>query len=269
MRSSSPPTSDQARRKRSMLKESARSRKLKIREYFPEKDNDSELPSIRLVLPPKSNQEDLEEIATYFEDEEDDDLFFERGEKKVKGDGREDAEDECGESYAKMPQEEAGQVNIRCKGVSVVYDEEIRNTCLSVTTQERKETSSYVSFDVNIPADYEHVCMYIKGLNRFAAMDIRVEDEEGNVYVLSFSNKRTLTKIRENKKEAICEMPFVLKHGWNHLNFDVATILKSAFGKTLRRTLQIRVASTCRLYRCFFQISPRPYPLLPRILKLN
>lgn len=89
---------------------------------------------------------------------------------------------------------------------------------------------------------------YAKCLDKFFSIDVNVVDGDDNYYTFSFSNRRSIVKIEGH----LAEIPMVLGAGWQYISADLADLTAKAFGVAYFSTIQVRVNSSCRLFRLYF-----------------
>ena len=127
--------------------------------------------------------------------------------------------------------------------VTIVDDKELQNQIVAELTG----PGAALTFQTRAGVQ-PLLVMYAKCLDKFFSLDVNVVDGEDNYYTFIFSNRRSIVKIEGH----LCEVPMVLGSGWQYICVDLQDLTTKAFGVSYFSTIQVRVNSSCRLFRLYF-----------------
>lgn len=127
--------------------------------------------------------------------------------------------------------------------VNIVDDKELQNQTVAELLGPRASLTFQTRAGVQ-----PLLVVYAKCIDKFFSIDVNVVDGDDNYYTFNFSNRRSIVKIEGH----LAEIPMVLGSGWQYINIDLADLTAKAFGVQYFSTIQVRVNSSCRLFRLFF-----------------
>ena len=92
--------------------------------------------------------------------------------------------------------------------------------------------------------------MHIKDMFRYVTFEVEIIDDTKNYRTLRFCNRASVARILPG--EII--VPLHLKQDqWNYLCLDLEDLTRRAFGTNYLTAVQLRVFSTCRIWKIFFE----------------
>lgn len=99
-----------------------------------------------------------------------------------------------------------------------------------------------------------YLILYVKSMDTFFSFSIEVIDGDEKYYTLHYSNRRSIIKVHSTR----CELPIFIKcRSWQYLKIDIRDTLRKAFDTDYFSTVQVSLASNCRLFKLYF--SARDY----------
>lgn len=89
--------------------------------------------------------------------------------------------------------------------------------------------------------------LYVKVSTKFFALRVNVIDSDEKYYTFNLSNRRSIVKV----EGCACDLPLVMGSGWQYVSVPLADLMERCFGAAYYACVQVRVHSSCRLFRMY------------------
>ena len=143
--------------------------------------------------------------------------------------------------------------------VEVVKDEEIEQMAVEILGPE-----SVLILPCNCILQY--LVLFVKNMDRYFSFEVEIIDDTQTYRVLKIKNAASIVRITKDTTQ--CPLDLGPGPGWRYVCVDLEDKVRQAYGTSYLATVQVRVYSTCRLLKAFFQDRHYSDAELPMHLKL-
>jgi hypothetical protein len=133
--------------------------------------------------------------------------------------------------------------------VEIVTDEEIESKVLDLSNSNISQT--YISCPPDLRTlgiKLPYLVLVVKNLKKYFSFEIHILDDKGTKRRFRCSNFQAKPRV----KPYICTMPLVMEDGWNYLQLDLASWVKTVYGTNYAETQRIVINANCYLRRVYF-----------------
>ncbi|CAM9179772.1 unnamed protein product [Chrysoparadoxa australica] len=141
--------------------------------------------------------------------------------------------------------------------VLVVNDKEIKGQALELSGQ-----TGFAIFPSR--SILSLLCIHIKGMEKYMQIDIEIVDDAKKYRTFSITNHRSVAVVEGD----YAALPLQIGEGWQRLNIDLDALTQLSFRSAYLTTCAVRVCSSCRVSRIFFQDRSYSDVELPRHLRV-
>lgn len=113
-------------------------------------------------------------------------------------------------------------------------------------------------------SNLRYLAVYLKNMDRFLKIVIKLQDSSGKIREFTISNRRTTVFVQNS----MCQLPMDIGPAWQYFCIDLADITNRCFGTSYYMCTEVQIHGSTRLAKMYLQAKRHADAELPLFLRV-